>query len=191
MATLVEQLLQKLLDNREPYGLAGLAGEHESAMQTAATAALIIRPTTTSAITIWNGENAGGKSLVLDRLFTFNLVTDTAQSFASLWYCMHLEMTKPTNDITALRGTGDGRTPDNGMVIVDVAATVLNDGWFPCGTPSEGEEVGALPGGVIEWEVRGRLVVPPKHGISLQVVSGVVGDTFTSGASWWRTQRPS
>ncbi len=186
-----EQLLQAILDNREPYGLARLAKFHESAMQTAATAALIIRPTTTSAITIWNGENVGGKFLVLDRFFSFNLVTDTAQSFASLWYCMHLEMDKPTNDIITLRGTGDGREPNNGTVIVDVAATVVNDGWFPCGKPSEGEEVGALPGGVLEWEVRGRLVVPPKHGISLQVVSGVVGDTFTSGASWWRTQLPS
>jgi len=40
----------------------------------------------------------------------------------------------------------------------------------------------------MEWEVRGRLRVPPQSAISLHVVSSLTGDTFTSGASWYRTQ---
>ena len=188
MSSRTDELLEQLAANIAPFNFARLASCHESAIQTAATAALVVRPTTVAAITIWNGENRGGKSLVIDRLFSFNLVTTAAQSFASLWYCLHLEMAKPTNDITTLRGTGNGREPDNSGVIVDVGATVLNDGWFPVGVPSEAEEVGVLPGGCISWDCTGRLVVPPKHGISLQVVSGVVQDTFTSGASWWRVQ---
>ena len=187
MSSRTDELLEKLVAGIAPFNYARLAGCHESAIQTAATAALVVRPSTVAGITIWNGENVGGKTLVMDRLFTFNLVTTAAQSFASLWYCLHLEMTKPTAEIVTLRGTGDGREPDM-SVVVDAGATVLDNGWFPVGIPSEGEAVGVLPGGCISWDCQGRLIVPPRHGISLNVVSGVTGDTFTSGASWWRVQ---
>ena len=187
MSSRTDELLEKLAANIAPFNYARLAGCHESAIQTAATAGIVVRPSTVAGITIWNGENQGGKSLIMDRLFTFNLVSTAAQSFFSLWYCCHLEMTKPTADILLLRGTGDGREPDM-SVVVDVGATVLDHGWFPVGPAGETEEVGVLPGGAISWDCQGRLVVPPKHGISLQVVSSVVSDTFTSGASWWRVQ---
>ncbi|HUX03030.1 MAG TPA: hypothetical protein VMY35_18885 [Phycisphaerae bacterium] len=188
MSTRTDDLLEALYDNRGPFAYAKLAEFHESAIQTAATAALVVRPSTTAAITIWNGENIGGKSLVMDRLFSHQLVSTASAAFCGLWYCLHLEMTKPTNDITTLRGTGDGREPVNSLVIVDVAASVLNDGWFPCGGGLECEPTGVLPGGNLEWECNGRLIVPPHHGISLQVVSSKTSETFTSGASWWRVQ---
>lgn len=188
MSIETNELLRQLLASTGPLKYARMAGEHESAIQTAATAALVVRPTTVAAITIWNGENQGGKSLVIDRIFTFNLVSTAAAGFFGMWYCNHLEMTKPTNDITTLRGTGDGREPNNSTVVVDVGATVLDNGWFPCGFPGQVEATGVLPGGIAEWECMGRLIVPPKHGLSVQVVSSVVGNTFTSGVSWWRTQ---
>jgi len=179
--------LEEYLANQGPFAYANLAQYHESAIQTDATAGLVVRPTTVAGITIWNGANVGGKSLVMDQLFTFNLVSTIGQSFFSLWYTMHLKMAKPTGDILLLRGTGDGREPDM-SVVVDVGATVLDDGWFPVGVGGETEEVGILPGGMAAWNANGRLVVPPKHAISLQVVSGVDTDTYTSGASWWRVQ---
>ena len=183
-----DELLEKLIAAADPLALARLAKYHESAIQTAATAALVVRPSTVAAITIWNGESLGGKSLVVDRIFTHNLVSTAALGFWGMWYCLHLDMTKPTNDITSLRGTGDGREPDNSMVVADVSATVLDNGWFPCGIAGAVESTGVLPNGVTEWECRGRLIVPPSHGLSVQVVSSVVGNTFTSGASWWRVQ---
>ena len=184
----VAQLLKDLIAAQHPVGLARLAQYHESAIQTTATAASVVRPSTTAALTIWNGENVGGKSMVIDRLFSFNLVSTTAEARSSLWYSNHLTMTKPTNDITSLRGTGDGREPDNGMVVVDAGASVLDNGWFPCGNFSTVEPTGVLPGASMEWEARGRLIVPPGHGLSVQVVSSVTGNTFTSGMSWWRMQ---
>ncbi len=188
MGSKTDELLERLIQGSDPFRYARYAGEHESAIATAAVAGLVVRPTTTAAITFWNGESPGGKHLVLDRVFTHNLVSTTAQSFFGLWYCMHKDMARPTNDITTLRGTGDGVGPNINAVVVEVAATVIDDGWFPCGVAGEAEEVGVLPGSIAEWEVRGRLRVPPGAGISLQVVAGVVGDTFTSGASWWRHQ---
>ena len=189
MSTKTEEILSNIFKYNGPLANAYLAEYHESAIQTAATAALVVRPSTVAAITLWNGENVGGKSLVIDRIFSHQLVSTTAEARSGLWYCNHLEMTKPTNDITTLRGTGDGREPDNSMVIVDVAAAVLDNGWFPCGDSAGSvEPTGVLPGSNLQWEVMGRIVVPPKQGLSVQVVSSVVGNTFTSGVSWWRVQ---
>lgn len=191
MSTETNQLLESILDAQGPLGYARLAQYHESAMTTAAVAGLVVRPTTVSLITIFNGEAPGGKSLVIDRLFAFNLVTAAAQTMFSLWYCNHtqpINVAKPANEIVTLRGTGDGREPDNGTVRVEVDGTVLDDGWFPCGNWGEGEEAGVLPGAAIEWECNGRLIVRPKAALSLHVVAGTVAEDFTVGASWWRTQ---
>ena len=186
MAT-TEQLLTDLVKNTDPFALAKKASEYESAMQALATAALVIRPTTLSAITFWNGESPGGKSLVIDRLFTHNLVSTAVKTYFGIWYCMHKDMARPTADITALRGTGDGVVGSN-VVVVDVGATVIDDGWFPAGREGSISETGVTPQGIAEWEVKGRLIVPPGAGMSLQVVASITGDTFTTGASWYRTQ---
>jgi hypothetical protein len=191
MGMKTDELLTALLDTQGPLGKARLAQYHESAMTTSAVAALILRPTTASLITIFNGEAPGGKTLVIDRLFCFQLVSDTAQAMYQLWYCNHtqpINVAKPANEIITLRGTGDGREPDNSTVRAEVDGTVLDDGWFPVGGFGEVEEVGALPGGGTEWECHGRLIVRPKAALSLHVSSGVVGDTFTVGAAWWRIQ---
>ena len=184
----LEDLLEKLTQETDPFAFARHAGEYESAMQTAATAALVVRPTTVAAITVWNAESPGGKSLVMDRFFTHNLVSTTVKTFFQLWYCMHEQMARPTADITTLRGTGDGVGPNASPVIVDVAATVLDNGWFPAGGEGSISETGTTPQGMAEWEVKGRLVVPPGAGISLQVIASLTTDTFTTGASWYRHQ---
>lgn len=189
MAASTDALLQQILDGQGPFGYARKAGSYESAMTTAAVAGLVVRPTTVSHVTIWNGEATGGKSLVLDRLFAFQLVSGAAASYYTMWYCSHLEgMAKPTNDITALRGTADGGEPDNSKVIVDVGATVLNNGWFPCGGSGPVEATGVLPGGSTEWECNGRIIVPPKGGLSIAISASSVDEDFTCGASWWRVQ---
>jgi hypothetical protein len=191
MSLKTDELLEQLLATQGPLGLARMAHEHESVMTSTAVAGLVVRPSTTSLLTIHNGENFNGKSLVIDRLFAFNLVTGGAQSMFSMWYCMHtqaINVAKGANEITTLWGTGDGRDPSMGTVRAEVDATVVDDGWFPCGNWGEGEEVGVLPGAAVEWECHGRLVVRPKQSISLHCVAGTVNEDFTVGASWWRTQ---
>ncbi len=188
MGSKTDELLQKVIEATDPFRYARFAGEHESVIQAAATAGLVVRPTTVGAITIWNGESSGGRSLIIDRIFTHNLVSTAVKTYYGLWYCVHKDMVRPTNDITTLRGTGDGVGPNVNVVVVDVAATVLDDGWFPCGREGSISETGTTPQSIAEWEAMGRLVVPPKAGLSIQVVSSVTGDTFTSGVSWWRHQ---
>ena len=186
-----DELLEKLIAKLGPLGLARMAHEHESVMTTAAVAGLVVRPTTTSLLTIHNGENYGGKSLVIDRLFCFQLVSAGALSFYTMWYCLHvrpINVAEGPNEITSKWGTGDGRGPSMGPVRAEVDATVIDDGWFPCGGSGPVEATGVLPGGGTEWECKGRLIVPPDHSISLHVSASSVNEDFTVGASWWRTQ---
>jgi len=184
-----DELLQALLDKTGPLGLARMAKDYESVMTSSAVAALVVRPTTTSLLTIHNGENFGGKSLVIDRLFCFQLVSAAAASYYTMWYCLHaqpINVAKGANEITSKWGTGDGRDPSMGTVRAEVDATVVDDGWFPAGGTGPVEATGVLPGGGTEWECKGRLIVPPKQSISLHVSASSVDEDFTVGAAWWR-----
>lgn len=156
-----------------------------SAMNTAAAAALIVRPSTVSNFTLYNNESAGGKMIVPDRLFAFNLVSTAAQARSGMWYCVHpTGMTAPTNDIT-VRKSSRGDSAVVTKSIFDNGATVVDDGWFPCGNWADVEPTGVLPGAIMEHKFEGRVIIPPTAALSAQVVSSVVGNTFTMGLSWF------
>jgi len=191
MSTKTDDLLQELIDKTGPLGFARLAQFHESCITTAAVAGLVVRPTTVSLLTVHNGENVGGNSLIIDRLFSFQLVSAAAASVYTMWYCLQapaINVAKGANELTGIQewGTGDGRDASFGTVRAEVDATVIDDGWFPCGGDGAVEATGVLPGGGTEWECNGRLVVPPQHAISLHVSASSVNEDFNVGASWWR-----
>lgn len=165
-------------------------GSGWSAIATAAIAALVVRPTTVAAFTLFNGEANGGKSYVIDRLFTHGLVSSSATGFFGLWACLHPQgMTNPGIDIarSATNLTGNTGKQYTGQGVVGVAETVVNNGWYPWGS-GQGIAVAAVPGSHADVEVGGRLIVPPQGGISLHVVASVTGDTYTSGLSWYEVQ---
>jgi len=171
-----------------PYKLVWTAkGYGFQTMATAAVAALVVRPTTTAAFTLFN--NHPSNSLVIERAFAHWLVSTAAQTFASIWLCSHpVGMTKPTNDITARNNTG-GKVAGGSSAIADNGATVVADGWFPWGTQAETSATGVLPGAASIAEVDGRIIVPPSGAISMHVVSGLVGDTFTGGFHWFEVPK--
>lgn len=157
-------------------------------MNTSALAALVVRPSTVANLTLYNGETgATAKSYVIDRVFAFNLVSTAAQARSGIWLCSHVTMTAPTADITAIKST-NGKGIYSGAAIVDTGATVVDNGWFPWGTWGDVEPTGVLPGGILTVDVAGRIVVPPGAGLSIQVVSSVVGNTFTTGFHWYEVE---
>lgn len=176
---LVAQGLPKYVEVTRKYDLF-------ATMNTSAAAALVVRPSTVSNFTLYNGESSGGKLYIIDRMWAFNLVSTAAEARSGMWFCVHpTGMTAPTNDITArssLRGT-DGTLATNS--IFDNGATVVADGWFPAGNFSTVEPTGVLPGAIMEFNFEGRVILPPTAAISGQVVSSVTGNTFTMGISWW------
>lgn len=149
-------------------------------------AGLVVRPSTLSLATLFNNEAGGGKSLLIDRIFAFNLVSTAVVGQAGLWICMHPQITKPTADITAIRGY-TGTQGYAGAAILDVDATVLDQGWFPVGV-SQNLVNGVTPGALLEVLAEGRFIVPPQQAISVQVVSNVVGNTYTVGFGWYEVQ---
>ena len=167
-----------------PYSVLWTAkGYGFQAMATAAVAALVVRPTTTAAATLRN--NSTTKVLVIERVFAHWLVSTAAQTFAGLWVCVHpAGMAAVTNDIT-VRNSTNGGAAGGSETSFDNGATVTDDGWFPWGSQIETSATGVLPGATSIAEVGGRLIVPSTAGISLHVVSGLVGDTFTGGFFWY------
>lgn len=166
-----------------PYAELAREGYGFSAMTTSAGAALVVRPSTTSLVTLWNGEQGGGKSLIIDRAFAHNLV-GTANGVYGLWLCIHpVGMTKPTNDIT-VRNSNSGKVSSDSLTIMDAAAGVNADGWFPWGKSGHTVTI-TTPGEQLEAIIEGRLIVPPSAAISLAIVADVTGATFTAGFSWY------
>ena len=173
-----------------PYAELTRLGGGYSVTATAAVACVIIRPSTTAGVTLWNGEGSGGKSYVIDRIFTHNLVPGAEDEVFSIWACIHpAGMAAPGADIadSATNLTGNSGRTYAGRAQFGVAETVVDNGWYPWGSePSAGS--GVLAGAVLSVEVAGRLIVPPGGAISLQVVSGITDVTFTSGLSWYEHQ---
>ena len=183
---------QIVTNDLPPYAEITRQGEGYSVISTSAVAGLVVRPSTVAKVTLYNGEGTGGKSLIIDRAFCFNLV-GSGSSVYSLWLCVHQKgMTIPASDLAkgvTTNWKGNTGKQYNGSAIVDIGATVIDDGWYPWGQQATTVTV-TTPGGVICAEVGGRLIVPPTAAISVQVVADVTGATFTCGLSWYEAVVP-
>ena len=157
-------------------------------MSTSAVAALVVRPSTTAAFEIFNGYAAGGKSLIIDRLFWFELVSITLAEAASGWASVTAAKAAPTSGSFVVRGS-NGKAY-GGPVICAASTTVIDSGWFPWANLGMSRPVTAAitPMGVAVADVNGRLVVPPQCSLCLHAIASVVGQTFTQGASWIEEQ---
>ncbi len=154
-------------------------------MSTAAVAALVVRPSTTAAFEIFNAYGSGGPSLIIDRIFAFNLVSTNVAEFGSVWAMVTAPKTAPSSGSFTVASLS-GKTGYGGPVIAAASTTVVdNKGWFPYGNGFSKTAGGVVPFGVIEANVFGRLVVPPQCSLCLHSVAALVGDTYTHGATWY------
>lgn len=151
-------------------------------MDTSATAAVVVRPSTTAGLTLYNGST--DKVYVIDRVGAFNLVNTDAIEAWSIWAALHPSMVAPTADITAIKSYS-GLTYA-GSAIVDTGATVLDSGWFILSTTGVvGNTSTVTPGNALVHDTDGRFLVAPGAGFSINVVASVTGATFTHMISWW------
>jgi fructose-specific phosphotransferase system IIC component len=69
----------------------------------------------------------------------------------------------------------------------------VDNGWFPIDTV--GSKVGntgtVTPGASIAIPIEGRFVIPPTAAISITVVGSLVGQTFTTGFSFYELYLPN
>lgn len=169
-----------------PYAEMARKGSGWATMSTSAVAGLVVRPSTTAAFEIFNGYNTGGKSLIIDRLFYFNLVSTNVIEGFSGWAQVTAPKTAVTSGSFVVRGnTGQAY---GGAVIAAASTTVIDSGWFPWTSAYNKGAGGVVPFGAVMANVEGRLIVPPQCSLCLHVVSSLVGQTFTQGAAWFEQQ---
>ena len=161
-----------------------VSGGGYSTMSTAAVAGLVVRPGTTAAFEIFNPYAVGGKCLVIDRIFAFNLVSAQVAQAYNQWAMVTTSKAAPTSGSFAVRGNY-GQAASS--VIAAAGTTVVDKGWFPWGFPVSPKPVEATvtPFGGSEARIEGRLIVPPQCSLCLHVVSQTTASTFTQGASWF------
>lgn len=165
-----------------PYTEMTRKGKGWATMSVTAVAGLVVRPSTVCAFELWNGYNTGGPSLIIDRLFWFNLVTTAANEGWSGWAQVTAAKAAPSTASLAIRGSS-GKAY-NGSAINAIGTTVIDSGWFPWTDQQVSGGAGVTPYGCATAKVEGRLIVPPGSSLCLHVVSSLVGQTFTQGASW-------
>ena len=155
-------------------------------MSTSAVAGLVVRPSTVAAFEIFNGYATGGKSLIIDQLFYFNLVSTNVIEGFSGWAAVTAAKAAVTSGSFVVRGSS-GQSY-GGPVIAAAGTTVIDSGWFPWTNAYQKGAGGVVPFGAVIAEVDGRLIVPPQCSLCLHVVSSLTGQTFTQGARWYEEQ---
>ena len=129
-------------------------------------------PTTTAALVLWNGESAGGKSYVIDSLSVSEIVVDATQSNMTSAFVMlgKPPVAAPTDAALVIRSLS-GRTYGGRARTVVLSATVVNDGWFPCGTSAPAAAAAAGSAWKqMDWPLKGLYVVPPGGSFNAHVV---------------------
>src|SRR6185436_8812402 len=168
------------------YAEMGRLGQGWSTMATSAVAGLVVRPAGTTAYEIFNGYPLGGKSLIVDRLFSHCLVGIVAADSFVLWAGVASVKAAPTSGAFVVRGHSG--KPYSGPVIAAAGVSVTDPGWFPWASGGTASVGAALPMSAAIAEVAGRLIVPPQCSLCLHVVSTTTALTFCSGAAWWEQQ---
>lgn len=171
-----------------PYGalLTGV-GESYTAITTAAVAAIVDEPATTALFTLYNNESDGGKTFIIERIFCFQDIGSAPEARFSLWACVHpIGRAADTADITLINNLR-GVSSYGGNAILDVGATVTNDGWTPWES-GDSLTVASLSGPALSANVDGRMLVPPSAAVSLQVVASTIDLDFTTGFHWREVQ---
>ena len=170
-----------------PYAEMARKGQGWSTMATAAVAGLVVRPTDTTGYEIFNGYPLGGKSLIVDRIFSHCLVGIVAADSFVLWAAVTSVKAAVTSGSFVVRGHS-GKAY-GGPVIAAAGTTIaLAQGWFPWAGGGIASVGAALPMSTAIAHVDGRLIVPPQSSLALQVVSTTTAMTFCSGAAWFEEQ---
>lgn len=149
-----------------------------------AVAGLVVRPTTVAAIEIANTNTTGGASLVVDDVFTFNLVASAIQGTYSIWAQVAKTVAVPSAGANITINGNNGKAY-SGSAIVGISTTTTSSGWRPYGPGIPFGLGTATPGGAICAPINGKLIVPPGFSLCLHTVSQTTAWTFQNGASWY------
>jgi hypothetical protein len=167
------------------------AGEVWRVMEASAVASVATNPTTGAGLSLYNGEPDAGKSYVVLGLMFEQDAAPAALAHYHLVHCIHVlkPTTLPTADLTAIRGWRARQGAYKGEAIVDIGATVSDDGWMPA-TPSVNTATNSETATAIFFPSPVPVVLPPGGLYSIQCLSSDVGVTGRRGFVWAERQLP-
>jgi hypothetical protein len=165
------------------------AGNSYWASTTTAAAPVVAIPTTAALLGLWNGEPDTGKSYIIDSIFLVQVaITAAVQNVGLLVNISQAQIpTAIANTITP-RPLRAG-LPYRGAARVAVGITLnATDGvaanWMPMGltpSPSNTLQIGT----VIDYDVAGRIIIPPKNQLSLTALAGAAtASSVQLGVRW-------
>ena len=166
------------------------------ASTTTAAAPVIAIPTTAALIGLWNGEPDNGKSYVIDSVFVVQVaVTAAVQNVGILANVSQAQIaTAIANTITprSLRaGLGYSGAARVAVGITLNAADGVAANWMPIGTtpsPSNTLQIGT----VVDYDVGGRIIIPPKGQLSLSALAGAAtASSIQIGMRWHEVILPT
>lgn len=153
-------------------------------MRTDEVACVTAIPTTTAAHTLWNGESAGGKSLVIDKI-TWTCTTSAAAASAFSLVAVVNKTSSATAPATAdtqaqtVYTTGRGYA---GKAKPSHTVTVVDDVWFPIGI-SFVTALTATVGSQLEANINGMIVLAPGYVMGVSCVA--VNTTAKGKLAFW------
>ena len=145
-------------------------------------------PTTLANIVLYNGNPAGGKSLVIDSIWASAITSiAAASSFTLLAQISNAGVAAPTND-TAQLITGKAGLTYAGLAKRAVANTafMIANKWTVVGQ-SSGHPATAIGAGAFA-DIAGRLIVPPGACLGVNVVASTAAGTMVQGIDWYEVQ---
>lgn len=160
-------------------------GESYGVIQATAVAPVVALPTTTAQVSLWNGEPSNGKSYVIDSIICTVVVSAAAATSIGIAGMLNKgAVSAMVADITPFGLAGHGY---QGRGRVDLAATVVDDGWHPIGTSIIG--AASQIGQTIDLPVKGLYIVPPGGAFSIATLANTATTiTVKMGLRWHEIQ---
>lgn len=150
-------------------------------------------PTTRAELVLWNGEAAGGKTYVIDRVWIANITSQAAAQHYSLLAQVapaSLNIAAPTDNTAVIRHNLLAKSAafnSNARYMLANTAFALTNQWFTIGNSVVSPMTTNL-GGSMEVNVFGRYLIPPGGAFCLAGLAGTAAGTAICGIEHYEIQ---
>jgi hypothetical protein len=192
---LTQQLELLVAAGSAPYREITRVGRAFQIHTSAAIGAVVAVPTTAHMLALYNTENDGGRSYVIDWVAATNVVSTAVASQAQMVGLVgQVREAIPADSglvPTKMNGNGPGSDTASRTIVNATAlpaGTGLAANWFPLGPNSTKPGVAATPGYGMWAPIDGRVIVAPGRYFAVHVLANVVGETFLAYIGWHEAQ---
>lgn len=163
--------------------------------KSAASAPVTSVPTTASLLTIYNGNPDGGKSVVIDSLFMEVVAVTAAIQGWGIMVCLSKVVQSVQAQSIIPNCTVAGRNTYGGNVTIGTQAMDAVSGvvgnWMPIGSSPSPQNTLQI-GTTIDFDVKGLLIIPPKHSMGMTVLAGAAtASSIQVGVRWHELMMPT